>query len=371
MSKLANLVKLPAVTGYVIAGILLGPSLLGVVSQDVLEQLSVVEGIALSIIALAIGGELHWATVRRFGSSVLTITMTQSLGAFVLVTVGVFMLGGSLPMALLLGALSTATAPAATLAVLKEFKAKGVLTDNILAVVALDDAVCVIIFSLAMAFAGVIGAGVSLSWHVLLAPLREIAFSIAIGALLGLAVCRLVRQLKDSEILILMLGVALLAAGIAELFALSALLVNMALGAVFSNLSARERTVFYLIENVEPPIYTLFFVFAGTQLQLGSLINIGLVGVGYVLARALGKVGGAYLGAKFSHAPASVRKYLGFALLPQAGVAIGLALIAGQGFPHLREAIVTVILAAVVIYEIIGPFSAKQAIVKAGEAGIE
>src|SRR5690554_742305 len=371
VGKLANLVKLPAVTGYVVAGLLLGPSLLGAVSQNTLEQLSMIEGIALSIIALAIGGELRLATLRRFGTSVLIITMAQSLGAFVLVFFTFWALGAIFSWALFWGAISTATAPAATLAVVKEYQAKGVLTNTILAVVALDDAVCIIIFSLAAAFAGMMGAGGGFSWGILLAPVREITLSIVLGAVLGLGVCYLVRKLKDSEILILMLGTALLAAGIAEQFALSPLLTNMALGAVFSNLSARERTVFYLVENVEPPIYTLFFVFAGTQLQLGSLINIGLVGVGYVLARALGKVGGAYLGAKFSHAPASVRKYLGFALLPQAGVAIGLALIGGQQFPNLRELLVTVVLAAVVIHEIIGPLAAKQAIVKSGEAGRE
>lgn len=366
VGKIAGQFHFPAVTGYILGGILIGPSLLNLLPEFPFRQ--PIEGIALSLIAIAIGGELSLKNLRDLGPQIATITTTQLLGAFVLVLLTSRLLGASLQLSLLLAALATATAPAATIAVIREYRAKGKFTNTLLAVVALDDAGCLIVYSMAAAFASVLTNGSGISLFTFWEPIREILGSFLLGIIGGLILCQGLRYLhNDGEILTFGLALAILTSGLATTWNLSSLLATMTLGMIATNLSSESRHLFDLIQRIEPPIYVAFFVLAGMYLQLDVLPSIGALGIGYVLARIVGKMGGAYLGASITKAPDAVRNYLGLALIPQAGVAIGLSVVAVAQFPELKSTIMTVILASVVVSEIIGPLGAKLALTKAGE----
>ncbi len=366
--KLVNRVHLPSITGWVIVGLLLGPSCLRVLTPEITELLQPIEGLALAVIALAIGGELTVRSLKKLGNAIITITGVQMLVTFGLVTLATYLACGSWALAALLGAMSAATAPAATVAVIHELKAKGPLTRTLLAVVALDDAFTIVLFGIVMSFVETALGGSALNVSSLAAPFLEILLSTLLGVGAGLlGVVVLDRLQHRTEVLPFVLGLALLVGGVAELFGLSLLLAAMVAGSVIANLGKRPRVMFEALESVEQPIYILFFSLAGAKLQLGALGAVGLLGISYVLARSFGKILGNYLGAWLAKSPEAVRKYLGYAMLPQAGVAIGLAIVAFERLPQYADVIMTTTLAAVFIYELIGPLAAKYALVKAGE----
>lgn len=373
LGKLINFIKLPAVTGYLIAGLLLGPSLLGIFSNEIVTELASINTIALGIIAFLIGGEFSLKQLKKCGKSSVVIAVVQVIGAFMLVTLSLTILTGmELYKALIFGAISTATAPAATIMVLRQYKAKGPLTENLLAVVAIDDALCLIAFGLAMAIAKVLAGKLSGSLAAMItAPLWELLGSLVLGAIFGLILLPLSSRFKDqADKLVLVLGLVFALTGMAELLHFSSLLACMTMGCVAVNLLPRESDrLFGLVKSVDTPIYVLFFVLAGANLQLDILLKVGMIGVIFIFSRVLGKIFGAWLGAVLSHAPRTVQRYLGLGLIPQAGVAIGLTLMVQQDFPEIANVVTTVVLGAVVVYEIIGPFFAKLAITKAGEVG--
>ncbi|NLW55319.1 MAG: cation:proton antiporter [Firmicutes bacterium] len=373
--RVINRLKLPAVTGYLLIGLLLGPSVFNLITTEKITALAPINSIALSIIAFSIGGALSLKQIKKCGKSVLVITVMQALGAYLLVTLTLHCLFGvELHSALIFGAISTATAPAATIMVLREYKAKGPLTSNLLAVVALDDALCLIAFGITMALAKILAGKVSGGVvPMIAAPLWELLGSIILGIVFAVTLLLLSSRFKENpDKMVLVLGMVFLQAGLAEFLHLSALLAGMTMGCVAVNLLQHQsEELFRLVNTVDTPIYVLFFVLAGANLQLGLLVKVGLVGVAYIFSRMIGKIGGAIYGAIISKAPAVVRKYLGLGLIPQAGVAIGLTLLVQQDLPEIANLVSTVILGSVVVYEIIGPFFAKMAIMKAGEAGVD
>jgi len=371
--KLINYVKLPAVTGYLVIGLLLGPSLLGLVTSETITALTPINTVALSIIAFTIGGEFSFSQLKKCGKSAILIAIFEVLGAFAFVTATLyFLLGVELYLALIFGAISCATAPAATILVLRQYKARGPLTDNLLAVVAIDDALCLIAFGIAMAFAKVLSGKVSGGLAAMIvSPLWELLGSLLLGAVTAVVLLLITTRLKElPDRLVVVLGVLFALAGTAELLQLSSLLACMAMGCVAVNILPGETDrLFSMVKSVDTPIYVLFFVLAGANLQLGLLAKVGAIGVAYMISRVLGKMAGAALGAKLGQAPSTVLKYLGLALVPQAGVAIGVTLVTQHEFPEVANLVTTVILGSVVVYEIIGPFCSKVAITKAGEVG--
>lgn len=370
-ARLAQLLHLPAVTGYLLAGLVLGPSVLGVFSPDESSLLAPINDLALGTIAFSIGSEFQWKKLAKLGASVTWITLAQGLGTFLMVDlVLTFVLHQPQQIALLLGAIATATAPAATLLVIREYKARGPLTDMLLAVVALDDALGIIVFGIISAACKAMLGGASGWQSMLLAPLWEIACSLAIGAILGYLLGIFSRRLRSADQLTcLTIGSVLLVAGIAPHFELSLLLTAMMMGTVVVNLLTEHQRVFRSISGLEAPLYAIFFTLAGAGLDFRVLLSTGAIGVGYILARALGKVLGAAAGATLTHASPAIRRYLGIALLPQAGVAIGLTMLAAREFPELGNLLTTLVLAGVFVYELIGPPCAKLAVVGAGEIG--
>ena len=366
-TRLTKKLGLPNVSGYIVCGIVIGPHLMGLIPEVIVEKMGFVSDIALAFIAFGVGRFFRRETLRSTGASVLLITLLEALLAGALVT-AVMLLGFGLDwdLALLLGAIATATAPASTVMTINQYHARGAFVDLLLQVVALDDVVCLLVFSLASAAVSArSGDGVTFSSVAL--PLLYNLGAIALGAVFAVLLARLLppSRTKDNR-LILALSMLLCLGGICAAFNVSPLLSCMVFGATFINRTG-DKKLFKQINKFTPPVMMLFFVLSGMKLNLTVLGTFGLVGVVYFLTRIAGKYAGAYLGCLFTRRPASARKYLGAALVPQAGVAIGLAYLAERVLPpDIGSLLVTIILASSVLYELIGPASAKAALIRSG-----
>lgn len=376
--KVVNYFKFPAVIGYLLAGLILGNSFFNLFSLELLEKLGIFNDLALGIIAFIIGSEMRLSTLKRMGPKVVNIILGEALGAFFLVALAVYFLTHKLYLALIFGAMAPASAPAGTAIVLQEYKAKGPLTNFIYAVVGLDDALAIMIYVLAAAFSKFLITGEQISALSLIkGPFLEITGAILVGGMVGSISAYFIRKLKKIDILPVSLATILICTGLAKCFHLSLILTNLSLGMLFANLFLlANRRAYEAIQLIAPPIYIIFFVIAGAHLQIKLLPAMGMLGVIYILARSTGKLGGIYLSTLLSKTEPVIKKYLGFGILSQAGVAIGLAILATREFSHLGPAgenlaclVINTIAATTIIFEIIGPVGVKFAIGRAGEIG--
>ncbi len=368
-AKLIHFLKLPDVTGYLIGGLIIGPSVLGLLSADAVANLSLVSEIALGFIAFSIGSEFKISYFKRVGLTPIVIAVFESFIAVAFVVLGLVVSGQSLPFSLVLGAIAAATAPAATIMVIKQYRARGPVTETLLSVVAIDDATALIAFGVAVAAAQALTstAEVSLVMSVL-KPVLEILEALGVGAALGFLFTLLLRVFKaQNNRLVLAIAFVLLTSAAADALGVSALLTTMAMGAVFANFCKKSSEIMSLCDSVTPPVFMMFFVLSGAGLNLSILPTIGVVGVIYVVLRVAGKMTGAWLGAAVMKADRKVRLWLGPALIPQAGVAIGLTVVAQQVVPEYAEVVRAVVLCGTLIYELIGPGVAKWTLQKAGE----
>ena len=368
--KLANRLKLPNVTGYIIAGLFLGSSFFKLLSEQELAQLDIVSEMALAFIAFSIGSELVYSELRKVGKKIMIITIFEALGAVLLVFVAMFFLFGQpLSFSLVLASMSAATAPAATLLVMRQYRAYGPLTKTIIPVVALDDVVGIVAFGIAIPIARLTMNDAALSvGQSILHILWEIFGSLLIGGILGLGLTLIGTKLKARDDFQVTALVAIgLGMGCAKVMGLSPLLVNIMVGLMLVNLSPQHEKAFNAINDFVPPFYVLFFALAGAGLDLSVLKAVGMIGMAYVFARGIGKALGAFVGAVSTKAEKVVSRYLGLALLPQGGVSIGLSILVRQQLPEFAKEITTIIMFSVLIYEITGPIFAKIAIQKAGE----
>lgn len=375
-AKILSKFKLPNVTGYLIAGLIIGPSLLGIIPKEASDKLSIISEAALSFIAYSIGSEFNIENLKRVGKGVILITVLEALTAVFLVDiVMIFVLGQSVAFSLVLGAIAAATAPAATLMVVRQYKAKGPVVDTLLPVVAMDDAVGIMAFGVSTTIAQTLvknSGGISIA-KIILIPLLEIVAALVIGFGMGIFLTYLSKKVKGEDgLLSIVIAILFATAGIAIRFNLSSLLACMMVGATLTNLDPNNKRAFTAVERFTPPVLISFFTIAGVQLDLSILKEVGLLGIVYIVVRVVGKMLGAYLGAKISDFPDTVQKYLGFTLIPQAGVAIGLSMIAQNTLPSPYGAQVrTIVLAATVIYELLGPMITKTALIKAGEIKLD
>ena len=380
----ARRLKFPRITGYIIIGILLSPSLLNIIPKEAVENLGMVTNIALGIIAYLIGGSLHWENLRKLTESITWITLLQSLGAWLLVTLVLALLGHLIipnqtfwqwyfPMAFIIGAISCATAPAATMAIISEYKAKGPLTTTLLAVVALDDAIAVIAFAIALGICQPLVSGASnISFYQMLGvPFLHIVESVGLGIIFAFALMYISRLAKPRELLLVVVfGMIMLCAGVTSYLGISSILANMVVGFIIVN-KVKRKEMFLVVEEIEDVLYAMFFVLAGLYFDLSVLKVAGILALLITLTRCSGKYVGTRAGAKISHAPDSVKKYLGLALLPKAGVTIGLVLLAALEFPTFGAVMLNAVLASTIINELIAPPLTKYAIFKAGEASVK
>lgn len=367
----------PQVVGYIVAGLLLGNSGLNIFSPSLVDAFSPVVNIVLALIGFMVGAELKYEVFRRYGWQFFVILLCEGILTMLVVTGLVWWLTGDPVVAVLLGALSSATAPAATVDVLWQYKSRGPVTTTILAIVALDDGLSLILYGFAFAIAESLytGNGIAVN-DVVLGPFIEILGSLALGCGAGFILDRLLLFIqKEDDRLVVILGCVLMGAGLSERLNWSLIMVAMAIGCWLTNTPKHHNEkCFEMIKAFTPPIYTLFFVLVGARLRIDLIPQIGSIGLMYVLGRTVGKWSGAYLGARLSGAAETVRRYLGLALFSQAGVALGLALHTFQYFSRLGAAgqelggvVINVIAATTLIVQIIGPVAVKFAITKAGE----
>lgn len=367
--KLMKKFKLPNVTGYIIFGLIIGPYVLGILPEDVVSKMTIISDVALGFIAFSIGSEFKLSYLKKIGKSPVVIAFCEGFGATLLVDLALVLAGCDIKFSLVLGAIASATAPAATIMVVKQYKAKGPVTDTLLPVVAIDDAVALIAFGISVAVAKIIGSTGNVDiLSVIISPVIEIIGGLLFGAVLGFILSALIKWFTGrGNRLSVAIAMVCLCVGISGICGFSSLLACMAMGAIFINTSKKYNELFQLTDRFTPPLFLLFFVVSGAELNVGILPSVGVIGIVYIIVRVLGKMGGASIGAIIGKASPEVKKYLGPTLIPQAGVAIGLSMAAVTVVPEFGANIRAIILCATIIYELVGPVITKITLIKAGE----
>lgn len=387
---IARKLKFPTISGYIIIG--MGLSVFNIIPKELTNgDLSVIVEISLGIIGYLVGGTLNFGILKRFGKQIMVITSSQLMGAWILVTVLMAFLAPFilkltipnpnfyqtyLPPAIVIGAISSATAPAATLAIIREYKASGPLTSTLLAVIAIDDALSIIAYTLGLSVAGAltVGSFSNISWlQIIMVPALDIGGAILLGSLLGFGMIYLIRFADTKKRLsVIVLGTILLGVGIAKTLNISGILASMSMGLVVTNRTRPNENAFEVIDEIDEIVFAMFFTLAGAHFDLGVMKEAGILSLLIVAGRCSGKYIGARIGATISHAPTVIKKYLGFGLFPKAGVTVGLALLAKQhpvfSGTSIGNIMISAILASVIINELIAPPLTKYALIKSGEA---
>ncbi len=372
LGRLGKLAKLPNVTGYLIAGLLLGPAVLNIIPQEMVDGFSVISNIALGFIAFSVGSGFSFSYFKRVGVAPIVIAIFESFGAIFLVTLVLILCGFDTNLSIMLGAIAAATAPAQTIMVINQYKAHGSLTSMLLSVVAIDDATALIGFGFASTLVNSLSASQTNLFLSILEPFYEILISFVIGFVIALAMKFILKYFhKHSNRLCIILFSILFCYWLSETLNGSALMACMTLGGVLVNIYNEIDDLVEVADTFTPPIYMIFFVISGAGFQLSALAEIGVIGILYVVLRVIGKMVGSWAGGKLTHQEDKINKYLGPTLMPQAGVALGLVVVAGAAVPQYADQIRTIILCSTFIYSIFGPIAAKMALQKAGEIQIE
>jgi Kef-type K+ transport system membrane component KefB len=391
--KLSKILNIPNVTGYLLGGFLIGPGLLtlifsdfpGIIGTDFIHALKIIADIELAFIAFSIGAEFKIEYLKRLGPAPIIIAFLESFFAVVFITLGLIMFGFPLYIALAFGAVGGATAPAATVMVIRQFKAKGPLTEMIYSVVAIDDASGLIFFGIVTAIIKIITGQSTgnLGWLIVL-PVIEIIASILFGLILGYGLKLLIQWFTGrGNRISVVVALLFFAIGFARFvnveygFGLSSLMAGMAMGTIFTNTSKHVDQVMPLVERITPPFVILFFVLAGADIQLNnfSLAAIAILVI-YLVFRVGGKIFGSFLGARIAKAGKQVERYLGFGLLPQGGIALGLSILMLDiippelGLPYDGGLLRVVIIGAVFVSEIFGPILLKEVLIRSKEATV-
>ncbi len=367
MTRLTNTLNMPKVSGYILAGILIGPYCLNLIPGHMIEDMGFISDVALAFIAFGVGKFFKKEVLMRTGKRIIVITVSEALMAGVLVTLilkAVFKLDWGF--ALILGAIATATAPASTMMTINQYKAKGEFVNTLLQIVALDDVVCLLAFSVVSAVINGLDSG-ELSANDVLIPVFYNILTIGLGVFCGYFLSRLLvpTRSRDNR-LILAIAMLMGLTGICSVMDISPLLSCMVFGAVYINLTM-DKKLFRQINNFTPPVMSMFFVVSGMNLDISALTTVGAIGVSYFVIRIIGKYLGTYLSCMAMGTSREIRNYMGFALIPQAGVAIGLAFLGQRILPEATgNLMLTIILSSSVLYEMVGPVSAKAALFLSG-----
>lgn len=391
MTRLVKPLKLPDVTAYLLAGVFVGPYCLGAIgieglgftSNEAVTSLSLISEVALGFIAFSIGNEFRLSELKHTGRLAVVVGIVQAITATVFVDLVLIVLHTMAPdklsvaQAITLGAIATATAPAATLMVVRQYKARGPLTNLLLPVVALDDAVGLIVFAISFGIARTITSGVTDLFAILVTPLVEIVASLLLGAVMGWLLTQLEKLFhSNTNRLNLTIAFVFLTASLAMIdfsigpvkIGFSSLLVCMMLGTTFCNLCPLSMDLMEKADRWTSPLFALFFVISGAELELSVFADVAIVGIGvvYIIFRSLGKIFGAYISTRWTKCPPQVCKYLGITLLPQDGVSLGMCITARQLGAE-GDLIRNITLFSVLIYEFFGPMLTKYALTKAGD----
>lgn len=366
--KIASKVGLPTVSGYILLGLLLGPSVLNFISSEVYYNLSFVNELALGMLAISVGTELHYRVFKAFGKNLVTISLGNAVLTVTLVTILTWLLGMPIEYALILGTLGLTVSPAGVVEVVKDTKAEGEMTQNILGLVAFDNLIAILSFGIMVSFVQSFGnegaSGIALVGSVM----GDISFGLLVGFVSGLFVSYFIRkQTSNEKLLALILAAILFNTGIASMFGLSPVLTNIVAGIAITNLTNRKVLVAGILNRIEMPVFIVFLTLAGAHIDISVVGRVGLAGLGYIAARAAGKYFGSLFFSQFTPLDKKIRKYIGLGLFPQAGIAIGLATIAERSLPQVSGTITGVILAGAVFFEIFGPMIVGRALNAVGE----
>lgn len=360
---------IPRVTLLLLLGVIAGPSGLSLLPAAVTALFPFAAEVALSLIGFLLGEQFLGRRLHATGRLVFGVSLGESLGAAVWVFVGLLVAGAPPVLALLLAGIGPASAPAATVDVVRESQAAGPVTDTLLGVVAIDDAYGILLFSVLLAISEVWSAG-GTPWEAFAAGGYEIGGAVLLGLVLGVPMAWVTGRVRTGELtLIETLGFVLVCGGLSNVIGVSYLLACIVLGAVVANRARHHRRPFHAISGISQPFLIIFFVLAGLELDLSSLATVGMLGVTYVVGRSMGKVLGAPLGARLAGGPSIVRRHIGWCLLPQAGVALGLALVAADRFPEFGDELLSLLVSTTFVFEVLGPIATRVALHRAGETG--
>ncbi len=369
----AQLVRVPEVTGYLLVGVVIGPSVFDLITHDNIATLGFLSDVALGLILFNIGAIFEASTFRQVGPGVVRVTLWEASLAFILVCLTLLVSGMAWQLALLLGVVAMETAPATTMMVLNEYDAKGPMTDRLLALVALNNMYVLVMF-------GIVTAGLTLlesssqgwlaaGYRATHGLLWTTVGSVALGALLGLLMDLWAARARESgEAMILSVGAVLIAVGASRALGLSPLISTLALGATVANASQHGDRLLRALGGADPPLYAAFFVLAGAELVPSSVLGLGAIGAGYTIARTLGKIAGARIGLRGQEIPPTVRRQLGYCLVSSSSLAVGLTIQIRSAFPAYAATVTGIVLAAVVIFEVAGPLLTRRALFRTGEA---
>ncbi len=362
--------KLPRVTLLFVFGFLLGPEVSNLLPAATQGWFGLIANIALLLVGFSLGGKMTLSTLRRNGKCVLYVSTSVVMITVIVVSGGLSLIGAPLTLAILLAGIATATDPATTLDAINETNAEGEFTDTLVGVVSIDDAWGLIVFSALLAAVS-LGNGDHSGVTLMITAVWELVGAVILGLVLGFPMAYMSSRLPAGKTLLLeVLGMVLLCGGLAMYLEVSYLLSAMVLGMVVANFAEHQERSFYEVEEIEWPFMILFFVLTGASLQLDSLSSIWSLVLAFVVLRTLARALGAIPGAKLANAPTSVKHWIGLCLLPQAGVAVGMALIAATEFPDIADTIIQVVVVATIVFELIGPIVTRMCLVKAGETRI-
>jgi len=353
---------LPRVTLLLIFGIIVGNEVLGVIPVSVTSRFEMITDIALLMIGFLLGGKLTLKSFKVYGRQVIGISLAAALGAVILVTLALVAIGLSLEVAVLLGCIAVATAPAATLETVQESNRNSRFSHLLLSIVAIDDAWALILLSLGLAFVSILNGAQDSSFY-LYQALYEIMGALLLGGIIGFPAAYLTGRIKSGQpMLTEALGLVLICGGISIWLGVSFLIAAMTMGAVITNFAKHHDYPFHEIENIEKPFMVLFFILAGATLEFDMMFEVGLIGLVYILARVAGKFIGAWIGAGVTRSSKEVQQWMGLALMPQAGVAIGMALLVANRFPEYQQIILSIVIGTTVFFELVGPIFTRMAL---------
>ena len=367
LTRITKRLHLPNVTGYIIAGVIIGPWCLNLVPSQYIGQMDFITDLALAFIAFGVGKYFKLSSLKANGKKMVILTLFESLTAGIFITIVMLIMGLSLSFSLLLGAIGCATAPASTIMTIRQYKARGPFVDTILQVVALDDAVSLIAFSVCAAFVQASSSNGSVTVSQIAFPVLFNLLALALGGLSGVVLSRLIHKRRSKDHSLVLACVTIMGvAGICTSLNVSPLLACMASGTAYINASGNKH-LFKQLNQFTPPLLVMFFVLSGMRLSIPSLAAAGVIGIVYFLVRIAGKYTGSALGAAVTHASPEIRRYFGLALIPQAGVSIGLAVLGQRMLPaESGQLLSTIILSSGLLYEMVGPACAKASIKLSG-----
>lgn len=366
--KVAQLLKLPAVTGYLLAGFLLGPSVFNLITPHVNHSMVLVTEFAIGLLSISVGMELHRHVLQNNGRTLLTISLGNTAVSFVVVTLVTFLLGLPFSQAVILGVVSLTISPAGVMEIVKERKTSGEMTKTLLNLVALDNLICITLFGLVLSLVQASLQPAFVYSDVVISIVREIGLGLIVGALTGfLFAYFLEKQLLQDKLLVIIIAVIMFNNGIAAALNLSPVLMSIFSGITITNLSNNRVRVASTFERISLPVNLMFLTLSGAHIEIGIIYQVGIIGLGYILSRLIGRAGGAFLFARFTNLQEKTKQNIGLGLVPQAGIAIGLVTIAEQTLPSMTGTLSGVLLTGVIFFEVIGPLIVEKGLERCGE----